>query len=250
MEKDEYENMFNLEDFYWWFKGLRNLVFSSIKKFSGRGRIKLLDAGCGTGKFLESCKAYEAYGIDVSEEAIRFCRHRNMTNFKKASITDIPFDSNSFDVVTSMDVLSQRGINNDLTALKEFYRVLNNNGTLILNLPAFKFLRSTHDEVVHIRQRYDRIELNKKLDDVGFKIEIITYRNTILFPLILLKRFAGKYFREKGEKVQSDLRPPPMLINSILTYILFLENKLIDLGRNFPFGCSLYCIARKEITNV
>lgn len=246
MEIEEYRVMYEIENDYWWYVGLRRLVFASIDRFARKeGKLKILDAGCGTGKILENCREHDACGLDFSEEAIGFCKKRGLNNIKKGSICDMPFPDNSFDVVISLDVLYHVNVEDDLKALHEFYRVTNKGGILVLNVPAYNFLRSKHDVAIHTRHRYTLKELKEKIEKAGFGIKKITYRNTILFPFAFIKRMMEKVFFINDEKAESDLKPLPELLNKILTLLLVLENKLILSGMSFPFGLSLYCIAKK-----
>ncbi|MBI4707208.1 MAG: class I SAM-dependent methyltransferase [Candidatus Omnitrophica bacterium] len=245
MEKEEYKVMYQIEDSYWWYVGLRKLVFSSIDKFASKERnLKILDAGCGTGKTLESCKAYDASGLDFSEEAIQFCQKRGLNNIVQGSICNIPFSDNSFDVVISLDVLYHANVYSDLKALQEFYRVVNKNGIVVLNVPAYNFLRGRHDIAVHTRRRYTCKELLVKIEKAGFSIEKLTYRNTVLFPAAFIKRILEMFFMS-AEHIESDLKPLPGVFNKILTGVLSIENFLIMSGIRFPFGLSVFCIARK-----
>jgi 2-polyprenyl-3-methyl-5-hydroxy-6-metoxy-1,4-benzoquinol methylase len=68
---------------------------------------KLLDIGCGRGRWLsyfqQNHKAYTV-GIDLSEEAVSACRSKELEAVV-GSVTQLPFESNAFDVVTSITVL-------------------------------------------------------------------------------------------------------------------------------------------------
>lgn len=239
--------MHAIEDDYWWYIGLRKLVFSHIDSIITKNqKLKILDAGCGTGKILEKFNTYRAYGVDYAEEALRFCNVRNLNNLMRASICDLPFHNNSFDIVISLDVLCCIDADQNMKILNELYRVMNMNGTLLLNLPAYNFLQSTHDRAVHIKQRYVLNDIKKKVETAGFIIEKITYRNSLLFPVAFFVRIFRKIFLIKGGEIKSDLVPLPGLLNKLLTFILVLENKIITSGLSFPFGLSIYCVARKK----
>jgi len=235
-----------MEDNYWWYVGLRELVLYFIDKFTLK-KIwpMILDAGCGTGGLLRRWTAYKAYGLDISEEAIKFCKLRKLNNIIKASICNIPFKNNSFDLLISLDVLYHIGVKSDIKALEEFYRLLDKGGALLLNLPAYDFLQSGHDKVIHTRHRYTLKELKQKVKKVGFTIEKISYRNTILFPSAFALRLIERILSNKKREAKSDLRSLPRVINEFLTQILLLENRLISV-LNFPFGLSIFCIARKQ----
>ena len=247
MEKHEYKTMFSVEDNHWWYAGLRNLVLSFIDKLThGKDNQKILDAGCGTGGMLAACKGRYIFGIDISEEALKFCGTRELSNVSRGSVCDMPFQDNSFQVVISLDVLYHVNVLDDLEALKEFNRVIAPKGILLLNLPAYDFLKSSHDEVIHTRQRYTLQDVKNKVESAGFIVERTTYRNTLLFPLALAARLARKLHLQNEKKRGSDLSPLPDWLNSFLKGILFLENRLILRGLNFPFGLSVFCVARKK----
>ena len=99
----------------------------------------------------------------------------------------------------SLDVLYHRGIKDDVAALTELERILKDGGVLVINLPAYEFLSGPHDEAVHTRERYTKEKLAGRLKAAGFEIEKITYRNTFLFPAVVIVRTASKAFCGQNE---------------------------------------------------
>src|SRR5262249_15958167 len=162
---------------------LRDLVKRSIATRSrGHSTLSLLDAGCGTGKFLEGCRAYRAFGVERSPAAFPFLGRRGLDNVAQADVERIPFPDQTFHLfvalVVSLDVLCCIAAPGDVEALCELRRVLKPGGSLLLNLPAYEFLRSPHDRAVHTRQRYTRGHLLRLLRAAGFEVRLISYRNT------------------------------------------------------------------------
>ncbi len=195
MKKEEYQVLYNIEEDYWWYVGLRHLVTSHVRHFmKTRKAHRVLDAGCGTGKTLSQCQSYDIYGMDHSEDAIDYSRSRGLANLARGSVNQMPFRSDTFDAVISLDVLYHRNVVSDVEALRELNRVMQSDGRLLLNLPAYNFLRSRHDEAIHTQRRYTLRGLRKKLETAGFTVEIITYRNTALFPVAVIKRIVEKLF--------------------------------------------------------
>jgi SAM-dependent methyltransferase len=249
MELAEYEVMYQREENYWWYVGLRALILAQIGQFAReRKTLTLLDAGCGTGKLLQSCQEWRAYGLEYSAEAFRFLRRRGLDDVVQASVCQMPFADACFDVVASLDVLYHVAAPGDLKGLQEMSRVLKPGGLLLLNLPAYEFLRSHHDVAIHTQQRYTCSRVRAMLGQVGMRVKTLTYRNTLLFPVAALVRLAQKLIRPRPAQAQSDLRPLPHFLNRALMVPLLIENQLIRVGLRMPFGLSVYCVAMKPKT--
>ena len=72
--------------------------------------LRILDAGCGTGfnlGYYSASGTRDVYGLDIADEAILHVRKRNFQKIVQASISEIPFRSNAFDVVFSFEVVTQ-----------------------------------------------------------------------------------------------------------------------------------------------
>ncbi|MGH7800733.1 MAG: class I SAM-dependent methyltransferase [Thermodesulfobacteriota bacterium] len=245
MEKSEYKTMYEVEDSYWWYVGLRELIFSYLKRqYPCGGNLKILDTGCSTGALLKMLTTFgQTQGIDISEYALTYCKKRGLDQILQGSVSHLPFKDNQFDIITSIDVLYHTQVEDDVKALQEYHRVLKISGRLILNLPAYEYLRSTHDKAIHTKRRYTRDDIERKLEFAGFKIEKITYRNSFFFPIILLYRLLKKNSKINSNPT-SDLRSLPNSANKVLISIMKVENLILQ-KINFPVGSSVFCIAYK-----
>ncbi|MBF0216080.1 MAG: class I SAM-dependent methyltransferase [Candidatus Omnitrophica bacterium] len=247
MEIPEYAKMYELEDSYWWYEAQKRFLSRTLEGYCGNWYgTKLLDAGCGTGGLLASLGRREAYGVDISSEALRFCKKRNLTRLARASVSGLPFKSSSFGVVVSMGVLYHRDVGDDMAALSEIFRVMTDGGLFIVNVPAFSFLTAKHDELVHAKHRYTLGEVKMKVLNAGFAIERITYRDSLLFPVLLAGRLLERVFPFCHKKNIAGLNRLPGFINDMLKGVLFLENELL-LRVTFPFGSSVFCVAKKPV---
>jgi SAM-dependent methyltransferase len=182
-------------------------------------------------------------GCDFSILALRYCHQRAIRQVAQATVTALPFPSGSFDLITSFDVLYERGVDNPATALAEFKRILRPAGTLLLRLPAYDWLRGRHDQAVHTGRRFDVHSLSRLLHESGLRLLHITYANTFLFPPAVLKRLLERVFPPATGS--SDLTLGAGLFNPLLTRILSAEAP-IAAGRGLPFGLSVIAIAQKE----
>ena len=100
-----------------------------------RTNMRLLDAGCGTGHW--SCffadLGYDVVGVDVSEEQLQQAQshRRKGLRFQKGNLcASLPFDANSFDVVTAMTTIEF--VFSPLRALREMARCTRKGGRILI----------------------------------------------------------------------------------------------------------------------
>ncbi|MCL5264812.1 MAG: class I SAM-dependent methyltransferase [Chloroflexi bacterium] len=241
MNKEEYEIMYRLEDTHWWYVGMRRIVFDFLKHIAKDGQLSVLDAGCGTGGMLQHLRQYgTAVGVDICQEALEFSQQRGLKRLVMASVGDLPFESASFDLIVSFDVLYHMAVEDDIAALKEFRRLLKPGGHVLLRLPACDWLRGSHDEAVHTRQRYSASDLREKMHQAGFTVKRLTYANSILFPAAALKRVCEMSFKLRGG---SDVKEVSPIMNTALTAVLGIEAKALKLA-NLPWGLSVFALGK------
>lgn len=243
MEPREYQTLYELEDTYWWYVARRRVVDDMLAASCGRRNDRLLaDIGCGTGASVQTLANFgRVFLIDMSVEALHFCRKRGLERTVVSSAESMGVQSSSLDIVSALDVLEH--LDHDITAMKEVHRVLKPGGTFLITVPAFGFLWSEHDEALHHRRRYTQWELRNKLTVAGFDVVRSTYFITLLFFPIAVMRFLQALFKKDAYPKTSHVMLPKW-INSLLENLLGLERWLCR-WINLPFGVSIVAIARK-----
>ena len=118
------------------------LIFGNFlkKKIKIKKKPKILDVGCGFGNNLIAFTKMKAdlYGTEVTKKicniAENLLKQNNITStIKVGTNKDIPFQSNFFDLLLSINVLHyENSEKNIIKALKEYRRVLKKGGTLVL----------------------------------------------------------------------------------------------------------------------
>jgi SAM-dependent methyltransferase len=241
MEEQVYPHLYKIEKEHWWYSArLEILAHFLDKRLGNSGRVRSLDVGCGTGAAMEVfSRRFDAYGLDPSPHAIEFCRQRGLGNLFLGDLTSYP-QGERFDLVTFLDVLEH--VEDDRGTLRTAHRLLNNGGHLLITVPAFPSLWSPLDVMLHHKRRYMLSQLKEVVTAAGFDIKHLTYFNTILFPVALVRRMAARVTRTE---TMGDLEIPGNVLNSILRKIFSLEKPLIP-KVSFPFGLSLLCWAEKK----
>jgi SAM-dependent methyltransferase len=244
MMEHTYPILFRVEQTHWWHIGRRKIIASFVEDICRRvmdRRPRILDVGCGTGANLLMLLKYgDAEGVDVSEDALAFCRERGLDKVKLGAGEDLPYDDGTFDLVTALDVVEH--MDNDLAGLREMRRVLRPGGRVLLFVPTFMFLWGVQDDVSHHRRRYRLPELRSVLEQAGFEIERTTYANITFFLPILLVR---KLMRLTGIKTSSENNITVPALNGVLGRVLGAESLVLKY-MNIPFGVSGLCVARKS----
>lgn len=240
MRIDLYEDMYKTEDTHWWHKAKRSFVKLFITKFVKKEKLNLLDVGCGTGKNMEELSPYgEVWGVDISKEALLFCKKRGLINVKKGEAEHLPFQKRTFDVVCALDVLEHV---DDSVSIREAGRVLNNDGYIIITVPAFSWLWSKWDDILHHKRRYTKKQLSKILTEEGFVIR----RNTYIHSFLVIPSFIIRKLKQlQQKKYSSDFQINNPMINNLLLFVSKLEQIWIN-RYDMPFGTSILCIAQKK----
>jgi SAM-dependent methyltransferase len=248
MQQHTYSIMHRVEETHWWFVGRRKIIESFLKricielKSKGRARepLNILDVGCGTGANLEMLAQFgNAEGVDVSVEALDFCRARGLQQVKLGVAEALPYAANSLDLVTALDVVEH--LDDDVAGLREMRRVLRPEGRAVLFVPAFMFLWGVQDDISNHRRRYTMAGLREAVRKAGFDIERASYVNLSFFAPIFFGRLL---MRVTGLRPASENNITISALNAVLGKLFGAERFLLR-HLNFPFGVSIICVARR-----
>ena len=253
MQNDEYVKLAEVEDRMWYFRSLHAHVARELARLDQSDeagtaqpeRKKLmLDAGCGTGGMIlrlrEAQPGWKWSGIDFMPIACELARQRcgGGTDIREASVTALPFADGSFDAVVSADVICQ--VEEAEAAVKEFFRVLRPGGVVVINVPAYMWMWSYHDDSCQTKHRYTRSELEGLLRAAGFAERWSTHLNALPFPLLWAKR---KVWRSDGET--SDMKAYPAIVDAAFRLLVAPEHAWLKAGGRWAWGSSVFAVARK-----
>jgi SAM-dependent methyltransferase len=244
MDTNEYLKLAEVEDRMWYFRSLHRHVHTWLAAgLRNRKDAEVLDAGCGTGGLILRLQQREPdwrfTGLDFSALACELGAKRcPRAKIHEGSITALPFADASFDALVSADVICQ--VDNPATALSEFFRCLRPGGTVVINVPAYMWMWSYHDDSCQTKHRYLRRELVGMLGAAGFAPTFSTHWNTLPFPLLVMKR---KLFRSRSDT--SDVRLYPRPLEATFNAMMQLEHAWLHSVGRLPYGSSVFVVANK-----
>jgi SAM-dependent methyltransferase len=170
-----------------------------------------------------------------------------LEDVRVAGLNALPFEDASFDLVTTLDVIEH--IDDDVAALREMRRVARPEGRLLVTVPAYPALWSSHDELNHHRRRYTRETLLAAVERAGWQPLRTTFFNSLLLPVAAAYRLAERWGltppgqTSAGHEAQLELATS--WVNGLLERILLTEAEVIAGGRRrLPAGLSLMAIMR------
>lgn len=151
-----------------------------IQEMFLKGRT-ILDIGCGEGKILQTNGA-RAYGIDINSAMVARLQ-KDGFHVKEGSATDIPYESNFFDVVHCSNIIEHLMPEDAQKMFREMYRVLKPGGNIILITPMPKTVWNTFGHVkpyppMAIRKLFREVSLEAFDSVKGLRITNVFYYGT------------------------------------------------------------------------
>jgi tRNA (uracil-5-)-methyltransferase TRM9 len=176
-------------------------IFNYFKKKYCNKKGKIVDLGCGNCRNLIPFKDFKCYGVDFSNEMLRYAKKlSNKHNFKvkliKSDLDKLNFRNNSFDYVLMIASLHNLETKEKrVNALNEIYRILKNEGLALIivwDKWQLKFLFKKKNLFIPWKKRdktyyryyylFNYFELKNLLKKSNFKIlESKRYKGNIMF---------------------------------------------------------------------
>ena len=241
MRQDLYLELYRVEDQHWWHRQKRRVIHDLIKRYCPEpGRV--LDVGCGAGKFLLELQqlGWQTDGIDT----VLAQSHKRGLTIQPADLQTqpLPYSKNYFSLVVCLDTLEH--MSDDQRLVKEMARVTKTKGIIIISVPAYQWLFSYWDKILGHFRRYNQKTLRRAIAKDQLKIKFISYYFSFLLLPAMFVRLVKVVTRQKR---QSDFAtdPLPVFTHSMVSFLGGLE--LLWLKRfKIPFGLSLVGVFQKK----
>lgn len=248
MNPAEFANIFQAERDFWWYRGMRQIMYRMLDPLARRVKIDLaLEAGCGTGYFareLERRYGWRMVAADLGGEGLDYARRLGVGRPVQCDIAALPFPDASFDAVVSMDVIVHFPRGEEGRAAAELARVLRPGGLAAIRVSALDILRSRHSQFAHERQRFTRPRLTGLFHSHGITVQRCTYANSLLMPVALAKFRLWEPLSHQAPS--SGVTPVAPWLDELLYAPLAAEAAWLGAGLDFPLGQSLILIGEKS----
>jgi ubiquinone/menaquinone biosynthesis C-methylase UbiE len=103
-----------------------------VAHFGLRAGDRILDVGCAKGflvkDLMKACPGLEAFGLDISEYALKHCEPEVVGRLHLGNATALPFPDGSFKAVISLNTLHNLDRHDVITALREIERLAPGHG--------------------------------------------------------------------------------------------------------------------------
>ncbi|NQX88526.1 MAG: class I SAM-dependent methyltransferase [Halioglobus sp.] len=250
MDRTVFDQYLRLDEVHFWRVGKRKLVMEWLQNNLPNPCRSILDVG-GAASLLtkELSQLGTVTVVEPDKKMVELASSNARVQVISGQFPGLPV-SDRCDVVTLLDVLEH--IEDDRAALEELLSLLNPRGLLVITVPAYMWLWTDHDVILHHKRRYTLTQLESLLNEVGFRVTRSSYYTSLLFPLMAASRLANRVRFGRGKKNKPEYAPrnPSALVNRILVAVMSMERKILRFVR-LPFGGSMIvlCTPKTNIDN-
>tara|TARA_B110000971_G_scaffold75653_1_gene77714 strand:+ start:19415 stop:20185 length:771 start_codon:yes stop_codon:yes gene_type:complete len=255
MDTKYYIDYYDLERKHWWFTARLDILESILtnkilKKDKRKGPLNILNVGVATGATTEMLSKYGTVtSLEYDKDCCKFLFEKTGIKAINASVTDMPFQDHSYDLVCAFDVIEH--VEDDNLAIHEINRVLKIGGNTFTTVPAFQTLWGDHDVLNHHFRRYKKRNYNDLFSANNIETNYLNHFNFWLFiPIAIVRIFARviKTGRNTTTITSTDNEGinSNQIVGKLLKAVFNSEKYLINNGIKLPFGVSIIHIGQKK----
>ncbi len=229
-----------LHEQHWWWRSREEMVLALLGELDhGLGNQRILDVGCGDGLMFDRLAEFGAVeGVEIDASIV------GPDNPWRDAIHVASFDESfqpgkTYHTILMLDVLEH--LPEPAAALRHALGLLAPHGKLIITVPAFPWLWTTHDDLNHHFTRYTRGSFRRLIDGVA-RIHQDRYLFHWLFLAKLLVRVKESFYTTSPQPP----RVPPRWLNRWLLGLTRWEQRLLR-GFDVPLGGSYLAVVEPAI---
>jgi SAM-dependent methyltransferase len=223
---------------HWWWRAREELLVEVIRReFGARNDLRILDVGCGPGLFFERLQEFGTVtGVEL-DQGLAEADPRFRELIHVGDLASLP-PHEGLDLILLLDVLEH--IHDARAVLARAMQMLGRDGRIILTVPAFMALWTSHDDINHHVTRYTRQSLRDLISRTGGRPHSISY----FFHWTVLGKLLVR-LRERLRGPGAPERVPLAFVNRALYFASRMEQRLLTPLRP-PFGTSLLAVCSHD----
>lgn len=229
----------NLYEKHWWWRAREDFILSVIEGLHSSGaRGTILDVGCGDGLFFDKLSRFGTVeGVEMDPTAI-VSRSPSVSRIHVHSFDGSFQPGRRYALVLLLDVLEHFA--DPLPRLRHALELLDPHGAVVVTVPAFRALWTSHDLLNRHFTRYTRRSLQDLARSAGGRVELSRYFFHWMVPFKLAVRLKEGFL---GSVPKTPEIPSPWL-NRMLYRLSRFEQRAISRWP-IPFGSSLLMVLRR-----
>lgn len=245
MDRSAYQKHYQLDQTHFWRIAKRRLVLRWLEKYIPHQESqRILDIGGGCSVISGQLRRFgDVIVVEPDPEMAELAETQLGVTVQKGSLPQDVGVNGQFDVITLLDVLEH--VDDDTLSLQVIHHLMSAGGVFVCTVPAYQWLWSDHDVVLHHKRRYTRRRLRERLQSAGFRVERISYYTSLLLPVVALQRITSRFLKS-GRPAEYSVHTPSTMLNGLLSAIMSTERGILD-HVSLPFGSALIAICRKDM---
>jgi len=220
---------------HWWWRVREEILLRKIRRILGTVTgARILDVGCGAALFFDALQPFgRVEGIESDRNAVeqsgRWRADVSVAELNESYVSDAPFD-----LILMLDVLEH--VADPERLLRRAGEILNPSGSILVTVPAFNCLWTTHDDLNHHLTRYSSNSMRKVIRRAG----LATVETGYMFQSLVLAKLLVR-LRDAVSRAPARVPtvPPAALNRAMQTW--FKTEHLV--AGWLPFGSSLLAVA-------
>lgn len=239
MESNYAQTYKRLYNEHWWWRAREKFIINILDHLPLAAEADILDIGCGDGLFFETLSRYgrTVEGLESNAELL------SESTTAQYRIHVGPFDptyapGKRFDLIVMLDVLEH--LPEPASAMRQIRDLLKPGGIVLVTVPAFRCLWTTHDDMNHHYTRFTKGTLRPLFDAAQLQILKERYFFHWLFAVKLAVRL-------KEQIRRADVRLPAVpipAVNRFMRTLSTMEHRLLR-PISMPFGSSLLFVGQQ-----
>jgi SAM-dependent methyltransferase len=224
---------------HWWWRAREAAILREVgERLTPNGSHNILDVGCGDGLLFDRLAPFgRIEGVEI--DPLTVSPDGPWRDRIHIGAFDESFQpERRFDLILMLDVLEH--LPRPADALRHAASLLTRDGVLLITVPAFRSLWTSHDDLNRHYTRYTKKSFAELAGASGVQINEMRYLFHWVFPAKLAVRLKERLV---PPRIASPTVPPAW-INYLLTAVTHVEQATLS-RLPMPFGTSLAAVCRR-----